>query len=69
LKDKLFWLCTCTGIELMTAIGVTLYLVYLAEVILALISLVIFSKLIVFHFVIDFFDKRKWNKNILKIHS
>jgi len=69
MKEKLYWLCTCTAIELMTAIGVTLYLVYLTEFTLALISLVVFSKVIVFHFVIDFFDKRKRKNIILKIHS
>ena len=65
MKEKLCWLCTCTGIELMTAIGVTLYLVYIAEITLAIISLVIFSKIIVFHFVFDYFDKRK--NSIVKI--
>jgi len=69
MKEKLYWLCTCTAIELITAIGVTLYLVYLTEFTLALISLVVFSKVIIFHFVIDFFDKRKRKNIILKIHS
>jgi hypothetical protein len=69
MKEKLCWLCTCTAIELMTAIGVTFYLVHLAEFTLALISLVIFSKLIVFHYVIDFFDKKKSKNITLKIHS
>lgn len=42
----------------MTAIGVTAYLLYLAEPILALISTVVFGKLIVFHFVMEYFDKK-----------
>ena len=59
MKEKLLFLLTCTSLELMTAIGVTLYLTYLGEVTLALISLVIFSKVIVFHFAFDYYDKRK----------
>jgi len=51
MKEKLLSLCTCTAIELMTAIGVTTYLLYLGEPILALISGVVFTKLIVFHFI------------------
>jgi hypothetical protein len=41
----------------MTAIGVTGYLLYLEEPILALISTVVFAKLIVFHFIMDYYDK------------
>ena len=65
MKDKLLCLCTCTAIELMTTIGVTSYLIYFDKPILALISGVVFSKLIVFHFVIDYYDK----KNSKKISS
>ncbi len=46
----------------MTAIGVTMYLFYLGESILALISMVVFGKLIVFHFVMDYFDKQNLKK-------
>jgi hypothetical protein len=43
----------------MTAIGVTSYLLYLGEPILALISSVVFAKLIVFHFIMDYYDKKQ----------
>jgi len=43
----------------MTAVGVTSYLVYLNEPILALISTVVFAKLIVFHFIMDYYDKKQ----------
>lgn len=62
MKDHLLKLCTCTGIEISTAIGVTLYLLYLGEPILALISSVVFAKLIVFHFIMDYYDKKNSNK-------
>jgi hypothetical protein len=57
MREKILFLCTCTGIEIMTAIGVTGYLLYLEEPILALISTVVFAKLIVFHFIMDYYDK------------
>ena len=60
---KVLWLCTCTGIEIATAIGVTFYLLYLKEPVLALISTVVFAKLIVFHFIMDFYDKRTRKKS------
>ena len=49
---------TCTGLELATATGVTGYLLYLGENILKLISAMVFAKLIVFHFILDWYDKR-----------
>lgn len=58
MKNKLLFLCTCTGIEIATAIGVTGYLIILGEPILALISGVVFAKLVVFHFIMDYYDKR-----------
>ena len=58
MKDRLLNLCSCTAIEIMTAIGVTSYLIYLNEPILALISTVVFGKLIIFHFIMDYYDKR-----------
>lgn len=58
MKDKLLNLVTCTALEIMTAIGVTGYLVYLNEPILALISSVVFAKLIVFHFIMEYYDKK-----------
>lgn len=59
MKEKLLSLCTCTAIEIMTAVGVTSYLIYLGEPILALISTVVFAKLIVFHFIMDHYDKKQ----------
>ena len=59
MKEKLLRLCTCTAIEIMTAIGVTSYLLYLGEPILALISSIVFAKLIVFHFIMDYYDKKQ----------
>ena len=58
MANKFLFLITCTGIELATAIGVTGYLLYLEENILAMISGIVFAKLIVFHFIMDYFDKR-----------
>jgi hypothetical protein len=55
----------------MTAIGVTGYLFYLGESILALISMVVFGKLIIFHFIMEYFDrqnsKQKNNQNMERI--
>ena len=62
MKEKLLRLCTCTAIEVMTAIGVTGYLLYLEEPILALISGIVFAKLIVFHFIMDYYDKKSSKK-------
>ena len=58
MKENLLKLCTCTAIEIMTAIGVTGYLLYLGEPILALISSIVFAKLVVFHFIMDYYDKK-----------
>ena len=62
MKEKLLELCTCTAIEVMTATGVIGYLLYLGEPILALISGVVFAKLIVFHFIMDYYDKKSSKK-------
>lgn len=53
LKAIALKLCTCTWIEIMTGIGVTLYLAYLHEYRLATLSACLFSPLIGFHFAID----------------
>ncbi len=58
-KDSLLWFCTCTGLELMTAVGVTAYLVYLGQTTIALISGVVFAKVIGFHFVIEIHERLK----------
>lgn len=52
-KEIALQLCTCTWLELMTCIGVTLYLVYNSEYYLALITIVVFSPLIAFHFAVS----------------
>ena len=57
LKEKLCFLCSCTALEIITAIGVTGYLFYTEDIVLSLISLVVFGKLIIFHFIMDYFDK------------
>ena len=62
MKNQLLKLCSCTGIEISTAIGVTLYLIYLGEPILVLISSIVFAKLIVFHFIMDYYDKKNSKK-------
>jgi hypothetical protein len=71
LREKLLFFCTCTVLEIITAIGVTGYLFYLGESILALISMVVFGKLIVFHFIMEYFDrqnsKQKNNQNMERI--
>ncbi|MDH5569096.1 MAG: hypothetical protein OEX98_04830 [Nitrosopumilus sp.] len=67
MKQKLFFF-SCTAVEIMTVVGVTTYLLYLDEFILALISTIVFGKLIIFHFVMEHFDKQNLKKiqNILK---
>jgi hypothetical protein len=52
-KEIALKLCTCTWLEIMTCIGVTLYLVYNSEYCLALITIVVFSPLIGFHFAVS----------------
>ena len=46
-------LCTCTWIEIMTCMGVTLYLLYLSQFSIAIITIAVFSPLIGFHFAIS----------------
>jgi len=52
-KDICLQLCTCTWLEIMTCIGITLYLAYNSQYYLALITVVVFSPLIGFHFAIS----------------
>ena len=52
-KDICLQLCTCTWLEITTCIGITLYLVYNSQYYLALITVVVFSPLIGFHFAIS----------------
>jgi hypothetical protein len=53
LKDAALQLCTCTWIEIMTGVGVTMYLLHLGNYNLAAIAAGLFAPLIGFHFVID----------------
>ncbi|MGY5144757.1 MAG: hypothetical protein ACW9XH_09800 [Candidatus Nitrosopumilus sp. bin_32a] len=43
----------------MTAIGVTGYLFHLEEYVLSLISMIVFGKLILFHFIMEYFDRKR----------
>ncbi|WP_162858534.1 hypothetical protein [Candidatus Nitrosotenuis aquarius] len=65
-KDRLLWFCTCTTLELMTATGVTAYLLYLGQTTIALISGIVFAKVIGFHFIIELHERLKKGKIILK---
>lgn len=58
-KEKLLMLCTCTYIEVMTAIGVTGYLLFLNQITLAIISAAVFLPLVSFHFVVDRLSKKE----------
>ena len=62
MKEKLPLLLTCTSLELLTAVGVSVYLFYLGQITLAVISGIVFSKVIVFHFIIDYIDKKNMKK-------
>lgn len=53
LKQVGLALCTCTWIEIMTGIGITLYLLYLSQFNLALITIAVFSPLVGFHFAVS----------------
>jgi hypothetical protein len=46
-------LCTCTWIEIMTCIGITLYLTFSSQFYLALLTVAVFSPLIGFHFAVS----------------
>ena len=52
-KEIALQLCTCTWLEVMTCIGVTLYLLHNSEYTLALITVGVLSPLIGFHFAIS----------------
>ena len=44
----------------MTAVGVTGYLFHLEEYVLSLISMIVFGKLILFHFIMEYFDRKNY---------
>lgn len=52
-KHVALQLCTCTWIEIMTGLGLTLYLLYLQNYNLAALTVGLFAPLIGFHFAID----------------
>jgi hypothetical protein len=53
LKHVALQLCTCTWIEIMTGIGITLYMLYLGNYTLATITVMVFAPLIGFHFAVS----------------
>ena len=59
LKLVAMQLCTCTWIEIMTGVGITLYLLYLQSYHLAALTVVVFAPLIGFHFTIDRLSSNK----------
>ena len=67
LKHVLLQLCTCTWIEIMTCVGLTLYLLYLQNYYLTALTVVVFAPLIGFHFVFDRLsrDKDEWGQDRL----
>ena len=59
LKEIGLQLCTCTWIEIMTGVGVTLYLVLaMHNYVLAALAAGLFAPLIVFHFIVTLISKR-----------
>jgi hypothetical protein len=59
LKYVALQLCTCTWIEVMTCIGIASYLVYIHSYNLAILTLIVFAPLIVFHFAITKLSKKE----------
>jgi hypothetical protein len=53
LKHIALQLCTCTWIEIMTGAGITLYMLYLGNYTLAVITVMVFAPLICFHFAVS----------------
>lgn len=59
LKEIGLQLCTCTWIEIMTGVGVTLYLVLaMHNYVLAALAAGLFTPLIGFHFIVTLISKR-----------
>ncbi|HKZ62804.1 MAG TPA: hypothetical protein VJZ68_10415 [Nitrososphaera sp.] len=67
LKHVALKLCTCTWIEIMTGVGITLYLLHLQNYYLAALTVAVFVPLIGFHFAIDRLssDKADWEQGRL----
>ena len=60
-----FLLLTCTSLELFTAVDVSVYLLFLGQTTVATIAAIVFAKIIVFHFIIDHYNKKKLKINPL----
>jgi hypothetical protein len=68
LKKIALELCTCTWIEILTGVGITLYLLFgLHDPNLAVLTIGLFAPLIAFHFAISTLSARR--KNIMRIKS
>lgn len=67
LRHVMLQLCTCTWIEIMTGAGITLYMLYLQNYSLAVLTAGMFAPLIGFHFAIDKLskDKADWGQDRL----
>ena len=55
-------LCTCTYIEIMTGLGISLYLLFIHHYTLSVLNAIIFAPLIVFHYVISRIPSERWEK-------
>jgi hypothetical protein len=70
LKNVALQLCTCTWIEIMTGAGITLYMLYLHNYMLAALTAGLFAPLIVFHFAIDKLSRDNdngWQHRLVRI--
>jgi len=56
-------LCTCTYIEIMTGLGISLYLLFMHNFTLSVLSAIIFAPLIVFHYVISRLSSGRWENS------
>lgn len=67
IKHVALQLCTCTWIEIMTGVGITVYLLYLQNYYLAAITVGLFGPLIGFHFAVNKVseDNADWEQNRL----
>ncbi len=65
LKHIALQLCTCTWIEIMTGAGITLYMIYVGNHMLATITVGAFAPLILFHFAVDRMPKSnvEWRRH------
>jgi hypothetical protein len=55
-------LCTCTYIEIMTGVGISLYLLFMHNYALSVLSAIVFAPLIIFHYVISRIPSDRWEK-------